>query len=120
MQKVETITFHCPHMDCECDYVAPRLSNEQRRVIAELFRQSQQIRDAGRPLRREDRKVWSHQIESLNDEMMQHFREFTGEGDFSGCFGHMTRVKDVCFMCGSPIVGDEIVYCDCGTPNVNW
>ena len=107
-------------MDCECDYVAPRLAIEQRRMIAELFRKAQEIRDSRRPLRREDRKVWSHQIESLNEEMIRRFRECAGEGDFSGCIGHMTRVRDVCFMCGFPITGDDIVYCDCGTPNVNW
>lgn len=120
VQPVKTINFYCPHMDCERDYVAPQLSVEQRRILADLFRQAEQVRNSVRPLRREDRKVWSHQIHSLNNELLQRFREFAGEGDFSGCLGHMTRVKDVCFMCGSPIVGEEIVYCDCGTPNLNW
>lgn len=116
-----TITFHCPHDDCARSYSAPQLSLEQKCILGVLIRERESLRSAGRPLRREERGKWSHQIQSLSAEVQRFFKEFAGADADTACLSHLSRTKDVCFNCGNSISGNDLVYCaSCGTPNFNW
>lgn len=120
MHRTDTISFHCPHPDCDCAYVAPRLSLETRRCIAEALRKLDQLGKT-HPLPREDRKKWSTEMSSLRQEAFHLFHEAAGEDASTACLGHLSRPKDQCFACGEAIAGNDLVYCRaCGTPNFNW